>query len=391
MKRSGLYIKLVTVVLFLAVISYIGVIIYNSLANTYVTMSAASYVIDETAVAQGYLVRSETILSDRGDTILPIVDEGQKVASGQAIAVDCMNSDALETASEIQTLKRRIARLESYGNRASSDAASMLSVMELSKAVRRGDLSQLDELSFTIETSIFSGGETSDEELPELRGSLESLESRTDGMRTILAPESGVFSQAVDGFEHIRLTSLNTISPSALETLFKAPSGVTAASSVGKLITEFTWYFAAVMDASDASKLRLNHDVTLRFSGAYNATIEMFVESISAREDDHCAVVFSSDRGVHEIASLRQLHAEVVFDTVSGLRVPKEAIRLDDNGVSFVFLQTGVRAERVDAEILMELGDSYLVRDGVQNGTPLRPGATIIVRANDLYEGKIVG
>jgi hypothetical protein len=36
-------------------------------------------------------------------------------------------------------------------------------------------------------------------------------------------------------------------------------------------------------------------------------------------------------------------------------------------------------------------GDSYLVRDGAESGTPLRAGSTIIVKANDLYDGKVVG
>lgn len=102
-----------------------------------------------------------------------------------------------------------------------------------------------------------------------------------------------------------------------------------------------------------------------------------------------CVVLFSSDRGVHDIASLRGLRADVVFDVISGIRVPKEAIHIED-GVTYVFLQTGVRAERVRVEILLESGDSYLVRDGAASGTPLRAGSTIIVRANNLYHGKIV-
>ena len=391
MKQSGIYIKLITVVLLLAVLTYIGVIIYNSIANAYETTTAVSYVIDDTAMAQGYLIRYETVMTERGEAILPIAEDGQKVASGQPVAVQCMSSAAIETAGEVQTLKKRIARLESFGNEASSAAASMASVMELSKAVRRGDLRQLDELSFAVGTSVFSGSETASEELPALKARLEALELQTDGMTTILAPESGVFSQTVDGFEHIRPSGVMDITPSALNALFTAPSTVSGRSAVGKLITEFTWYFAAVIDASDASALQAGREVIIRFSGAYNTTVRMLIESINTREEGTCAVVFSCDRGIHEIASLRQLHAEVIFDSVSGLRVPKTAIQLDDDdGAAFVYLQTGVRAERVNVEILMEIGDSYLVRDGALAGTPLRDGSTIIVKANDLYDGKIV-
>jgi len=130
---------------------------------------------------------------------------------------------------------------------------------------------------------------------------------------------------------------------------------------------------------------------SVQFSGAYNATQEMLIEHVSRRDDDGMSVViFSSDRRIHEVAPLRQLRAEVVFETISGIRVPKEAIHLDDEGTTFIFLQTGVRAERVDVEILLVSGDSYLVRDGAETGTPLRTGSTIIVRANNLFDGKVV-
>jgi hypothetical protein len=88
---------------------------------------------------------------------------------------------------------------------------------------------------------------------------------------------------------------------------------------------------------------------------------------------------------------MRQLSAEVVISDVAGIRVPREAIRLDDDGATYIFLQSGVRAERVNVEILYEFADGYLLRDGAETGAPLRSGSTIIVKANNLYDGKVVG
>jgi len=85
------------------------------------------------------------------------------------------------------------------------------------------------------------------------------------------------------------------------------------------------------------------------------------------------------------------VHADIVFDVISGLRIPREAIHLDDDGTIFIYLLTGARAERVNVEILLESGENYLVRDGLETGSPLRSGSTIIVRANDLFDGKVVG
>ena len=387
MKRSDFYIRLTTAVLFLAVISYIGVYIYNAAVNTYVTTAALSYTVEQTFRAQGYIVRTETALPGAGSTASPIVGEGEKVASGQAVAVEYTSNEALETASEIRALRLMLAQLESSGGAGAAEAAALNSVMELSSAVHRGDLSKLDELSLKVESYIFAGGLASSADLPTLKARLETLESRNAGLRTIYAPVSGTFSHVVDGFELVAPSMLSDIMPDALPGLFSKPAGV---SGAGKLVTEFKWYFAAIMDAAEAMRLPEGQRITVQFSGTYNAAMEMLVERVGRRESGRCVVLFSSDRSVHEIAPLRSMRAEVVFGLVTGIRVPKEALHLDDDGTTFVYLQTGVTAERVNVEILLETGDSYLVRDGLESGTPLRAGTTIIVKANNLFDGKIV-
>ena len=386
MKRSDFFMKIITAVLFLAVVSYIGVYVYNAAINTYVTAPAISYTEEEAYSVQGYVIRTETLITETGPSVLPIVGDGEKVASGQAVAVEYTSSESLETASELRALKLRISQLESPVS--SIESACYGSVMALSIAVQSGNLSGLDELALSVESNIFSGGDESDSELPALLRRLESLENRSSGVRTVYAPVSGVFTHVIDGFEQIGPSGVSDTTPSVLADLFSAPS---RANGVGKLITEFTWYYAAVMDAADTARLTAGRTVSVLFSGAYNAQVSMRVESVGRNDNGECIALFSCDRGIHEITSLRFVRADIVLDTVSGIRVPKEAIHLDDDGSLFVYLQTGVRAERVDVEILLETGDSYLVRDGIETGSPLRDGATIIVKANGLFDGKVVG
>ena len=389
MKRSDFYIRLTTAVLFIAVVFYIGIYLYNSALTTYETTSAIRYTVEQTFPARGFIVRTETVLADSGFVVLPIVGEGEKVASGQAIAVEYTTTSALEMASEIRALRLMIAQLEASSSPASAEAARLKTVLDLSKAIQHGDFNKLDELSLTVESTIFSGNSTLVEDLPNMKARLETLEARAAGASTTIhARQSGTFSQVVDGFEYIKPSALEEISPSELMSLFDAPSRITG---IGKLVTEFKWYYAAIMDADDAMRLAALRSITVQFSGAYVASLEMQIENVGSRDGDECVVLFSSDRSVHEIAPLRNLNADIVFSIVSGIRVPKEALHLDDDGKTFIYLQTGARAERVDVEILAETGDSYLVRDGAETGTPLRAGSTIIVKANNLFDGKIVG
>ena len=399
MKRSDFFIRLTTGVIFLAVLVYAGVSLYNYFINIYVTTPAISYTVEETLPARGYIVRTEFVLDDFGITALPVVNEGERVAAGQAIAVEHLSSDALEVASEIRSLRLKIAQLESA--RGSSDAASFDAILELSAALNSHDFRRLDELALNVETSVFNV----ETDITALQSRLEELEGREVASRTIIAPFSGTFSNVVDGFEHTDPDMIMGMSPSILDLHFSLPHGI---HSTGKLIVGFKWYYAAIMDSESADQLSAkltereranNRDRTfpIRFYGTYNAEIPMFVEDISRPEDGMSVVLFSSDRGIHDVASLRSLSANIVFDVVSGIRVPMDAIRLDDSGeiaVTYVYLQTSNFAERVDVEILDPpgvIGDSYLVRDGLETGSPLRVDSTIIVRANNLYHGKVVG
>ncbi|MDR2569219.1 MAG: hypothetical protein LBD23_02835 [Oscillospiraceae bacterium] len=382
MKRSDFFIRLTTGVLFLAVAFYIGVYLYNALITTYSTTAAISYAIEETLSAQGYIVRTETVLADDGIAVLPIANEGEKIAAGQVIAIEYMSLDALETASEIRSLRLMIAQLEFA--RSLNDATAFDAIVELSAAVNNNDLKRLDEISLIIDTSIFAV----EPDISTLQQRLNELEGRGAGARSVIAQISGTFSHVIDGFEHIDPNMLSGISPTDLSALFAVSSR--NSRGTGKLITEFKWYYAAIMDFDEASQLSVGQTKAVQFFGSFNAEIDMLIENISRREDDLCVVLFSSDRGIHDVAPLRELRADIVFNVVTGIRVPKDAIHLDDELNTFVYLQTSGFAERVDVEILMETGDSYLVRDGAETGSPLRVDSIIIVRANNLYHGKVV-
>lgn len=387
MKRSDFYIKVITAVLFIAVVCYIGVYIYNAVANTYETVTALNYTVEQTIPTEGFIIRTETVIEDSNQMSLPIVGEGEKVASGQAVAVEYFSREALETAGEIRALRLIIAELESNEGEETAESARFSSVTELSKAVQRGDFSRIDELIVSVEANIFIGA-TLTNDLPAIKARLAALEARETGQRTVYAPVSGTFSSNVDGFEHVNPTAVSDIIPFELTSIFSSPTK-TAGSC--KLVTEFKWYYATIMDAADASRLTAGRQVNVQFTGAYHESMELYIEKIGRKENDECVVLFSCNRFVHEITPMRQLRAEVVVAVISGIRVPKEAIYLDDNGKTFIYIQTGVRAERVDVEILIESGDSYLVRDGAQTGSPLRAGSAIISKANNIFDGKLVG
>ncbi|MCF0120573.1 MAG: hypothetical protein HUJ65_02950 [Oscillospiraceae bacterium] len=85
----------------------------------------------------------------------------------------------------------------------------------------------------------------------------------------------------------------------------------------------------------------------------------------------------------------RELSAEIIFDSIRGLRIPAETLHEED-GKSIVYIVTGLQAEAVEVEVIGGYDDYIFVRDGADTGSNLRRGSTVIVKATDLEDGKVV-
>ena len=409
MRRNDFVIKLMSVVLFLAIAAYIGLYIFDKANKSFVTASVVRYTAEDSGSADGYIIRSETILAGGGSTVTLIAREGEKLASGQAVAVHYKGESALERASEIHALQLEITEAEE--NAAITDEQRKTNAEEgvfaLSDAVQHKDFSSIQDLTLGIEKTIFTSSSEpiTSADLAVLRDRLAHLLDENNGTSTIYSPQSGVFSSVVDGCEAIGPDKLYDLAPSSLESLFKA-TGSLDAGILGKLIVGIKWYYAAVMDRSDADKLQLIMDrandgqlsggpvATLKFTKTYNARLDMKIESIGLEEGGKCVVVFSAKRGISDMTDLRRLTAQVEFSSTTGLLIPKEAVfheTVESEDKTYIFLLTGLQAEKVYVDILSETGDNYIVTDGTENGTVIREGSVVIVKAEDLYHGKVVG
>ena len=127
----------------------------------------------------------------------------------------------------------------------------------------------------------------------------------------------------------------------------------------------------------------------------------MTVEKISKPEDDMVTVIFSSNRYLSQTTLLRRQSVELIFDSWSGLRIPKSALRLVEKTVRDeqtgeirpttslgVYTLVNGRAEFKEVTVLKE-GKDYYVVDPVQIGRrTLRVGDEIITQATDLQDGQ---
>ena len=380
--------------MFAAIVFYIGYSVYSAYADPLGTVQASYYTLEDAAVTNGYAVRGETVVYSE-ESVSISARSGEKVAVGSLLGVEYKTDDARAAADEIRTLKNEIAELESLigsGGEISGDPA-LEAAKAVAYAVAAGETDTLDAAISAVGSQIFSdtGAYDGDAAKAELEGKklrLSSLESSIgSGTWALRAEEGGIFVPFADGYEHVDADALINLAPDELEAMFKVPHGTDGA--VGKIVTELTWYYAAVTDAEYADKLTVGKMASLRFERTYSAEIEMKVVSVGRPDAaGRCTVIFSTNRYLSDIAGVREMYAEVVFGSASGVRVPKEALHVDDGG-TFVYIISGLQAKQVYTEIEADLGEHYLVSINREKG--LVDGAEIITKGKNLFDGKVVG
>ena len=400
MKRTDRLTNFIALLLFLALAAYIGVYAARAMRGTTVTAEAVAADFDLSGVASGIVIRQETVLTSGEPYIDVTAAEGAKVAVGAAVATAVSSEQGLERANRMHELEREISRVSTalQGLRSAEDlttreASLTGAARELAAAVARHDAGGLDSASLNLEALLLGtqDGTVSAEHLAALEREKQSLEtSSSGGTRTLTAGISGVFSSVVDGYEHLGPADLKDLTPSALEEMINNGSE-TVDGAYGKLVSDYRWYFAAVMSGADAANLRAGNSATLNFGRWYGADVRAQVVSVSEMDDGDAAVVFRCDTALADTLSMRAVSASVVFDSYSGIRVPAQAVRTDaETEGTYVWTVTAMQLERKDVEIIYAADDFVIVRRGSAPGA-LREGNTVVVSGSDLYEGKIMG
>jgi len=399
MKRTDRLSKFIAILLFLAFAAYMTVYAVRSLRDTTVTAEAVAADVSLGGPVSGIVIRQETVLTSAEKYIDVTARDGAKVAVGAQLATAMGSEAGLQRANRLHELELEVSRmsaaleeLDSAADLTTRDESLGSVVRELSAAVARHELAELDESSLNLRSLLFSNAAAgvSKAELRELQRELDSLRSSSDGdTRALAAEEAGVFSTLVDGYERLSAADLEDLTPAKLGELMDTEPDKPA-GAFGKLVTSHQWRFAAVMSASDAENLTVGRTATLNFGRYYGAEIYAKVLSISAPEDGNVAVVFLCDTALADTLAMRCVPANVVFAAYSGIRVPAEAVQTDaETGENYVWCVTAMQLERKRVTVLYSDEDMALL--AVENtADALRIGNTVVVSGADLYEGKIM-
>ena len=379
MKEKTLGTKLLLAAVTLGVLAYFSIQAVRYFGDPLTTTIAYQYQVEMSTVLSGYVVRDEAILTDDTSGLL------QLQRAEVSLRLD---------AQILQTIRDYRGALAADRLDTAEDCGA-----ELRSLVMKRDYT-------------YSDTEDLSAQMAELQSQLSSLRAQAgSSVRQITAPQAGLYSAVVDGYENILTPeSLETLTPRTLAAL--EPDESLRSNRVGKLVLGDTWYYVTALEESEAQTLQESGRLKLRFAKGVGRDLSVKLTHISEAEGGRVVAVFQGDTYLSELTLLRQQSAEVIRQTTTGIRVPKEALRVrertvtDEDGNESVVSETGVycmvgmKARFKPVDVLYSGDDFALVRSTLdtaeevsktQEQIRLRAGDEVIITAYDLYDGKVIG
>lgn len=419
MKNSSFATKCLLLAVTLGILAYFGIQGLQYFSDPLTTTLAYNYQVEEGMDLSGYVVRREQVLADESSGLLRLQrSEGEKVSAGGTVALVYADQASLDRRQEIEELTGRLEQLQfaqeaSVGSEVSLklDAQIMRSLLNYRAELAAGRLDSAEEHETQLRSLVlkrdytYSDTEDLSGQIAQLQGQLKELKAQAaSSVRAVRAPVSGVYSAVVDGYETVLTPEqLADMTPSQLTSV---QAEETSASRTGKLILGDSWYYAVTMSAQQAEALRdKGGTMTLRFAKGVEKDQTVTLYAVGPEEQGRAVVTFRGEYNMAQVTLLRRQSAQLIWRTVSGIRVPNEALRAANTKVDQagnrttvegvgVYCVVGMEARFKPVEVLYS-GDGFvLVRSTAasdQESLRLRHGDEIIISAKDLYDGKVVG
>lgn len=401
--------KWILILLLVFVCAYFGVQAQRYFATSQSTVMTYAYETEDRILLDGYMVRSETVI-DCGETLLEISHgEGERVAVGSPLATVFHSQEALERTQELNVLRARLEQSETALS-AASDASAALKldgeisgqILSLRANAASGSYSAVNDMASELKTTLlrrqfaYHGTGALTERIASLRTQVRTVSAAVSGAsQKIAAPFAGTYSSVVDGYETVLTPDkLSSLTPSSLASL----TPTDAASTVGKLIAGNRWYFVAAVSEAEASRLRAGQSAYLRMLSGVDFDLPVTVKSIGSSENGKVLLTLQGDRYLSSVTLLRDSRAELILHAYSGLRIPKKALRMDENGQTGVYCMVGLVAYFKPVETVYQ-GEDYLVVvpgeiDSTVRSTislrTLRAGDEVIISSGELFDGKVI-
>lgn len=404
---------------FAVLILYIGFQIISILNPSYRSETAVLYTVTDSVPCRGIAVRNETIINyNTAGTLNFRVSDGDKIATNSVVA-DVYSSKTIARDVKVRAIlqdERSVLRTASESKQNANINLDSVSnqiyriMTNLSGSIESNTFAKFEEyrLSAVEQISIFTSAtgtelnyETAvdllDDEIERINTSLSEIGSE------IRAIEGGYFVSFTDGFETLCCKDGNIYKsmvyaqtegavpygPEDIEILLTS-SAYRPNNNSCKVIADYTWYFAAIIDSSYLQRFYIGQSLILDIDNAMVKELPVIVISIVEDEENgKTMLLFSCEYLNSDMTGLRIEQGEISFRDYKGIRVPRSAIRVI-NGEIGVYVRYDNRVTFKKIDYIYETSDYVLAIPSEVTGE-LKLYDEIILEGKDLYDGKPLG
>ncbi len=420
--------KLASGILGLLLLFYLGYQIYSTHYTAIQTETAAYASTSQTVQVSGIAIRKESVISSKLSGVVDyVIPDGGKVAKGGTVAQVYASTQGAAAQKQLESLDSSIAKLQTLSAPGDTYAADLDSInrqinLKLIEALGKANSCEYADLAQSREDFLYLINErqivthkaanfnTRINELKAQRNTLAASSEKAAG--SVTSPAAGYFISSADGFEstfdYSKLPNLTSAELKAKQQLKPAaPAG-----SVGKVCTDYNWYFAFNIDAGQVAQFKLGDTVSIQFPFASSETVPAKVAAVNqSPKESQAAVVLQSDRMNSSIAAIRNETAQVQIQQYSGIRVSQKAVHfaaVTKNGKDKDGKTTAVKKQVKGVYVMhgseirfkqifpLYSTESYVIcdaepsKDELMTDTTVQLSDEVVVEGTDLYDGKVI-
>ena len=410
--KNRTWINMICTVLVLATFVYLFHDAVRNNRDRYDTETADEVVEQEKLELKAFLVRDEEYINQKTTgTVVPLIKDGMRVASGDAVARVCASDEDAANVSALLEAKESLARYQEISEQTELNALDMeklnktidASFTELVRTSNSGDFFELSRNIEELENKLASKQILKDGTIDltakfnELNSKIQTLELKSINTSDVLAPLSGYYISNLDGYENaMDYNKISDLTVSEAEKLFEKKPG-DVSGQMGKIVGSYKWYLVTVMDSkysllmSEGEKMKIN----MPYYGFKN--VDVVVEKISTTQNDKVAVAFSCNMMNETYANMRIEDIELVFKEYTGYKINSSAIRRekDEKGkeVDVVYILRGDIMNARVIDIIYDAGDYVIVSEeskATSGYRPIKRYDEVIVKGRNLSDGKSI-
>ena len=373
------------------------------------TETATLYTATESLSFKGVYVRDEKLVNYNVSGIVSYTHaDGSKVAKNTVIAQVYRSRSDIALQQQIDALLRQrevlvdaqglvgadTSQLESFSNQITEKHSQLMAYI-YEEDYEAAEEMKNDLLDLHSKRGIVKGDELSyEDKIAEIDREIADMQSRISSKPYgITITEPGYFISKVDGYEReLNSTSVFELTEKRIDEICNTEIvSENPAGTIGKLVADYTWYMAAVLDTVKLGTVFEGAQVKIRI-GSSNQPVTAEIVSLEKQEDGRSIAVFKCDMFLADFIDSRVVQARLLLDDHSGIMIPNSALRMnEEDGTIGVYIQDGIVVRFRKVQQILSEEDYTLVADTTKKEGYLSLYDNIIVEGRDLHDGKIIG